>query len=209
MTFAPGHLKEHPLPAGVVGALSLSGYQLLVDVAGVGAGRLGPQAFLLIAPEVEGGGSEELTHISLHQTRLGSEADAVVYQQLAAALGYLRLSGYRLGLERSGLRSKVSLIDPASGAIAMQVPDKHPGRLFGGGGDVRTLLAAARGLAPAGPPPDLERPELLHQALLALALQDESTSGAEAVELADRALELAHTDPSLDPGTALERARSG
>ncbi|MDA8067119.1 MAG: hypothetical protein M0T77_00690 [Actinomycetota bacterium] len=210
MTFAPGHLQQHPLPAGVVGALSLSGYQLLVDVAGVGAGRLGPQAFLLIAPEPESGGSEELTHISLHQTRLGSEADAAAYQQLAAQLGYLRLSGYRLGLERSGLRSKVSLINPASGAIAMQIPDKHPGRLFGGGGgDVRTLLAAARGLAPAGPPPDLERPELLHQALLALALQDESTSGAEAVELADRALELAHSDPSLDPGTALERARSG
>ena len=35
MTFAPGYLAEHPLPPGIAGALSLSGYQLLVDVAGV------------------------------------------------------------------------------------------------------------------------------------------------------------------------------
>ena len=76
MAFAPGHLQQHPLPAGVVGALSLSGYQLLVDVAGVGAGRLGPQAFLLVAPDPEGAGADALTHISLHQTRLGAEREA-------------------------------------------------------------------------------------------------------------------------------------
>ena len=41
MSFGPGHLAEHPLPPGIVGALGLGGYQLLVDVGGVGAGRLG------------------------------------------------------------------------------------------------------------------------------------------------------------------------
>ena len=41
MAFEQAHLAAHPLPAGIVGALGLGGYQLLVDVAGVGAGRLG------------------------------------------------------------------------------------------------------------------------------------------------------------------------
>lgn len=207
MTFAPGHLQQNPLPPGVVGALTLTGYQLLVDVAGVGAGRLGPQAFLLVAPEPEDSTTPELTHISLHQTRLGTEQEALAYQQLAAQLGYLRLSGYRLALERTGLRSKIGLVNPATGAITLQIPDKHPGRLFGGGANVSSLLAAAKGLPPAGPPPDLQRPELLHQTLLALALGDESTGGAEAVALADRALELTQGDPSLDPSAALAAAK--
>ncbi len=137
-----GHLQANPLPSGVVGALTLTGYQLLVDVAGVGAGRLGPQVFLLAAPDSDGSQADALTHISLHQARLGSESEASAYQQLAAQLGYLRLSGYRLSLERVGLRSKVGLVNPATGAIAMQIPDKHPGRLFGGGGNVSSLLAA-------------------------------------------------------------------
>ena len=209
MSFGAGHLQQHPLPSGVLGALTLTGYQLLVDVAGVGAGRLGPQAFLLVAPESDGAPAEELTHISLHQTRLGTEQEAYAYQQLAAQLGYLRLSGYRLALERTGLRSRIALVNPATGAITMQIPDKHPGRLFGGGGNVSSLLAAARALPPAGPPPDLQRPELLHQTLLALALGDESTSAAEAVDLADRALELTRGDPTLDPTAALEAARKG
>ena len=51
MTFPPGHLSTNPLPPGIVGALGLGGYQLLTDVAGVGAGRLGPQVFLLVAPD--------------------------------------------------------------------------------------------------------------------------------------------------------------
>ena len=105
MAFATGHLQDHPLPSGVVGALTLNGYQLLVDVAGVGAGRLGPQVFLLVAPEP--GSSVQMTHISLHQTKLSDESDAAAYQQLAAQLGYLRLSGYRVALERAGLRSKI------------------------------------------------------------------------------------------------------
>ena len=48
MTFAPGYLAEHPLPPGIAGALSLSGYQLLVDVAGVQTS----QALLPEAPPV-------------------------------------------------------------------------------------------------------------------------------------------------------------
>lgn len=207
MTFPSGHLQQHPLPPGVLGALSLTGYQLLVDIAGVGAGRLGAQAFLLVAPDGEGAPASEMTHISLHQTRLGSDREAFAFQQLAAQLGYLRLSGYRFALERAGLRSRISLVDPASGAIALRIPDRHPGRLFGGGSGVGALLAAARALPPAGPPPDLQRPELLHQTLLALALGDASTSGAEAVELADRALELAQGDPTLDPAAALDAAK--
>ena len=207
MTFTTGHLQSHPLPSGVVGALSLAGYQLLMDIAGVGAGRLGPQAFLLVAPEPEGTATDALTHISLHQTRLANDREALAYQQLAAQLGYLRLSGYRLGLERSGLRSKISLVNPASGAIAMQIPEKHPGRLFGGGANVTSLLAEARALPPAGPPPDLQSPELLRQAFLALALSDESTTGAQAAELADRALELTQGDPTLDPAAALAAAK--
>ena len=207
MPFSPGHLQANPLPSGVLGALTLTGYQLLVDVAGVGAGRLGPQAFLLVAPEDDGTAASALTHLALHQTRLGSDSEAFAYQQLAAQLGYLRLSGYRLALERAGLRSKVSLVNPATGAIVMRIPDKHPGRLFGGGASVGSLLAGARALPPAGPPPDLQDPELLRQAFLALALSDESTTGAQAAELADRALELTQGDPTLDPASALAAAK--
>jgi len=61
-------------------------------------------------------------------------ASSMLYiPQLAAQLGYLRLSGYRLVLERSGTRSKVNVMNPATGAIAVTIPDRHPGRLFGGG----------------------------------------------------------------------------
>ena len=43
--FSAGHLAAHPLPPGIVGALGLQGYQLLVEVAGVGLeGTLEPQA---------------------------------------------------------------------------------------------------------------------------------------------------------------------
>jgi hypothetical protein len=204
----PGHLAANPLPPGIVGALSLGGYQLLVDVAGVGAGRLGSQAFLLIAPEPEPGVADLGTQLSLHQSRLRDEPEAAAFTQLAAQLGYLRLSGYRLALLRSGLRSKVNLVNPATGAIALAIPEKHPGRLLGGGMNVSRILAAARSLPPAGPPPDTQSPELLRQVLLALALRDESIGGAEAATLADRALELARADRALDPPAALEAARA-
>ena len=208
MSFPSGHLASHPLPPGIVGALSLGGYQLLVDVAGVGAGRLGPQAFLLVAPEPDPSVTDPGTQIALHQSKLRDERDMAAFTQLAAELGFLRLSGYRLALERAGLRSKVSVVNPATGAIVSLIPEKHPGRLLGGGVSAATLLANLRGLPPAGSPPDLQNPEMLRQMLLTMALRDDSIGGAEAADLADRALELVKGDASVDPATALEAAKA-
>jgi hypothetical protein len=210
MAYQPGYLAEHPLPSGIVGALGLGGYQLLADLAGVGAGRLGPQAFLLVAPDSDPALPDAGTQISLHHRRLKDESELSSFTQLAAQLGYMRLSGYRLALERHGLRSKIAVVNPATGAIAVTIPDKHPGGMlsFGGGNNAARLLAGVRSLPPAGPPPDLETPELMRQVLLALALRDESVGGAEAAELADRALELARANKALDPPAALEAAKS-
>jgi hypothetical protein len=207
MGFEPGYLAAHPLPSGIVGALGIGGYQLLAEVAGVGAGRLGAQAFLLVAPDPDPTLPDAGTQISLHQAKLRDESDVIAYTQLAAQLGYLRLSGYRLALERAGLRSKIAVLNPATGGIVATIPEKHPGRLFGGGVTVTGLLAGTRALPPPGAPPDLQNPELMRQVLLALALRDESVSGAEAAELADRALELARERPALDPPAALEAAK--
>lgn len=209
MTFPPGHLAANPLPQGIVGALGLGGYQLLAEVAGVGAGRLGPQAFLLVAPDPDPTLPDAGTQLSLHQPRLRDDREMLAFTQLAAQLGYLRLSGYRLTLERAGLRSKVALVNPATGGVVATIPAKHPGRLLGGGANAARLLASVRELPPAGPPPDLRSPELLRQTLLALALRDETIGGAQAAELADRALELARGDDSLDPPAALEAAKRG
>jgi hypothetical protein len=208
MAFTLGYLAANPLPSGIVGALSLGGYQLLTDIAGVGAGRLGPQAFLLVAPDPDPTLPDPGTQISLHQSRLRDEAEMAAYTQLAAQLGYLRLSGYRLALERSGLRSKVNVVNPATGAIVATIPDKAPGRLFGGGAGASKVLAGVRSLPPAGPPPDLTSPEQLRQVLLALALRDESVGGAEAAELADRALALIGSGAVADPPAALEAAKN-
>jgi hypothetical protein len=210
MTHPPGHLAANPLPPGIVGALGLGGYQLLVDVAGVGAGRLGPQAFLLVAPDPDPALPDAGTQISLHHTRLKSDADLSAFTQLAAQLGYLRLSGYRLAMERHGLRSKVNVVNPATGGVAATIPDKHPGGLLsfgGGGGGAAKLLVEARSLPPAGPPPDTQNPELMRQVLLALALRDDTVGGAEAADLADRALELAQSNSALDPPAAIEAAK--
>jgi hypothetical protein len=207
--FPPGHLSANPLPGGICGALGIAGYQLLAEVAGVGAGRLGPQVFLLVAPDPDPAAPSPGTQVSLHHPRVKEEAEVAAFTQLAAQLGYLRLSGYRLALERSGTRSKINLMNPATGAVALVIPDRHPGRLFGGGANAARLLAAARSLPPAGPPPDARDPELLHQALLALALSDDSIDAAQAVEVADRAVELIRADGSLAPKAALERAKGG
>lgn len=204
--FAAGHLAANPLPSGILGALGIGGYQLLADVAGVGAGRLGSSVFLLVAPDPDPNLPHAGTQISLHQPRMKDESDASAYTQLAAHLGYLRLSGYRLILERSGMRSKINLLNPATGGVALVIPDKHPGRLFGST-SVQRLVAQAKSLPQAGPPPDTQTPELLHQVLLALALRDDTVSGEEAVTLADRALELARADNSLDPAAALKAAK--
>ena len=112
-----------------------------------------------------------------------------------------------MALERSGLRSKINLVNPATGGIAATIPDKHPGRLMGGGVNVARLLANTRALPPAGPPPDVNNPELLRGALLALALRDETISGAQAGEVADRALELMRAGSTSDPLAALESAK--
>jgi hypothetical protein len=208
MPFESGHLQTHPLPPGIVGALGIGGYQLLADIAGVGAGRIGSNAFLLIAPDPDPSLPDAGTQIALHHSRVKSEADVAAFVQLAAQLGYLRLSGYRLTLERHGLRSKVGVLNPATGAIVATIPDKYPGGLFGGGNTASKLLAGVRSLPPAGAPPDLQNPELLRQVLLALALRDESVTGAEAAELADRALQLTRGDAALDPPAALEAARN-
>jgi hypothetical protein len=207
MAFEQAYLAAHPLPPGIVGSLGLGGYQLLVDVAGVGAGRLGPQAFLLVAPEPDPSLPDAGTQISLHHSKLRDEREMAAFTQLAAQLGYMRLSGYRLALERHGLRSKVNVVNPATGAIVATIPDRHGGRLFGGGANAGALLASVLALPAAGSPPDLAAPEALHQALLALALRDESVDGAQAVELADRALELVRADRALDPPAALEAAK--
>jgi hypothetical protein len=209
MSFAPGHLASHPLPTGIVGALGVGGYQLLAEVAGVGAGRLGPQVFILVAPDPDPNLPDAGTQISLHQPRLRDESDVSAFTQLAAQLGYLRLSGYRLSLERSGLRSKIHVVNPATGGVVATIPDRYPGRLFGGGVTASRLLATARSLPPAGPPPDTQNPELMRQVLLALALRDESVGGAEAADLADRALELTRGDSTLDAPAALEAAKQG
>ena len=203
--FPQGYLAANPLPPGIVGALGLGGYQLLADVGGVGAGRLGSQAFLLVAPEPVAGLPDAGTQISLHLKRLKDEGQAGSFIQLAAQLGYLRLSVYRLAPMRSGLRSKVNVVNPATGAIVVEIPDKHPGLL--GGTTVARALATVRSLPPAGPPADTRNPELLREVLLALALRDESTTGEQAVTLADRALALSISDGTLDPPAALEAAK--
>lgn len=209
MSFPTGYLADNPVPPGITGALSLGGYQLLVDIAGVGAGRLGSQAFLVVAAEPDPARPDPGTQISLHQQKLRDEPEAGAFTQLAAQLGFLRLSGYRLALEREGLRTKIQVVNPATGAIVAQIPAKHPGRLFGGGVGAASLLATLRGLPPAGPPPDLQSPEQLHQVLVAMALSDDSLGGAQAAEVADRALLLVKADSTLDPAAALEAAKQG
>src|SRR5438067_4304356 len=170
--FASGYIGAHPLPSGIVGALGLGGYQLLADVAGVGAGRLGRQAFLLVAPDPDPAFPDAGTQISLHQPRLREEVEVATFTQLAAQLGYLRLSGYRLTLERHGVRSKVHVVNPATGAIAATIPERHPGKLFGGGVSARSLLTSVSALPAPGPPPVLDSPDALRNVLLSLALRD-------------------------------------
>jgi hypothetical protein len=209
MSFPQGYLAEHPVPPGIVGALGLGGYQLLVDVAGVGAARLGPQAFLLVAPDPDPALPDAGTQISLHHSKLREDREAIAFTQLAAQLGLMRLSGYRFALERSGLRSKIAVVNPATGGIVVTIPDKQPGKLFGGGVDASRLTATLRALPAAGSPPDTSSPELLRQTLLALALRDDDVGGAEAPEIAERAMSALQGDPSLDPVKAIEAAKSG
>jgi hypothetical protein len=216
MAFPTGYLADHPLPSGIVGALGLGGYQLLADIGGVGAGRLGRHAFLLVAPDPDPSLPDAGTQIVLHHARAG-DRDGAAYVTLAAELGYRRLSGWRVALERHGLRSKARLVDPATGAVSLVIEDRHPrGGLFSRGSEqsARGLAARLRALPDAGPPPQLADPELMRGVLLALALRDDSLGGAEAAELADRALALMRGggagggQRALDPPAALEAARA-
>lgn len=207
MSSLPNDLATHPLPSGIANALGIAGYQLLADVGGVGTGRLGPQIFLLVAPDPDPAIPDPGTQLTLHQRKLASEAEVPTWLALAAQLGYLRLSGYRLALDREGLRTQVDVVNPATGGVAAHIPAKHPGRLFGGGSNATSLLASLQALPPAGPPADLQNPELTRQVVLALALQDVETGGAEAAQLTDRALELMQENPALDPREALASAR--
>ena len=134
MSFAPGHLARAPAPSGHrrrarAGRLSATRRR--------GRRRRRPARARTRScwsrPSRTRRFPDAGTQISLHQPRLKDEAEASAFVQLAAQLGYLRLSGYRLALERAGLRSKVSLVNPATGAIVATIPDKQPGRLFGGG----------------------------------------------------------------------------
>jgi hypothetical protein len=210
MAFPPGYLAGHPLPPGIIGALALNGYGLLADLGGVGAGRLGHQAFLLLAPDPDPALPDAGTQLALHHTRLRDDAEAAGFAALANELGLARLTGYRLAAERQGLRSRLHVVDPATGAVRLTVPDQHPVGLLSrsSASGAARLLAAVRTLPPAGPAPDPQDPELLRGVLLALALRDDELTGAGAVELADRAVGLMRADPGLDPPAALESARA-
>lgn len=205
--FPAGHLRLHPLPPAVAGALGLGGYQLLAEVAGVGAGRLGSHAFLLVAAEPEPPLSAPAIHVALHRSRIREEAEVATFTQLAAQLGYLRLSGYRLVPERAGMRSKIAVVDPGSGSVAAIIPERHPGSLLRGGGAAAHLLSRLRSVPPAGRAADPDDPELMRQVLVALALQDEELTGAQAVEVAERALDLVRGEAALDPPAALQAAK--
>jgi hypothetical protein len=205
MAFPSGHLAANPLPPGIVGSLELSGYQLLADVAGVGAGRLGRQVFLLVAAEPEE--NDHITQISLHNPKLSDEKLAETYVQLAAQLGVLRLSGYRLVPERDGIKSRIKIVNPATGAVVLTVPQKHPGGLFGGGWTAQALLTSARKLPPPGAPPDLQSPGLLSAVLFELALADDSVEAVDVSDVVDRALEIVRANPALDAKQALEAAK--
>jgi hypothetical protein len=208
-SFALGHLAAHPLAPPIAAALGVSGYQLLADIAGVGAGRLGSHAFLLVAPDPDPRLPDAGPQLSLHHARLREDREASTFIQLAAQLGYLRLSGYRLVLERSGLRSKVAVIDPGTGAILIAIPERHARGPLGRGATASRLLAAARALPPAGAPADPRDSDLLRQVLVALALQDEQLGAAEAVAVAERALELVRSGAVTEAPAALEAAKRG
>ena len=144
---APGRT---PAPPGIVGALGIGGYQLLVDVAGVGAGRLGPQAFLLVAPDPDPALPHAGTQIALHQPACVMRPrprPSPSWPPSSATSGSRATA--RAGAP--GVRSKVSLVNPATGAVAPHDPRQPPGRA-----PVRRRQRAAPGCsapARAFPPP--------------------------------------------------------
>ena len=210
MDHPPGNLAAHPLPPGIVGALGLGGYQLLVDVAGVGAGRLGPQAFLLIAPDPDPALPDAGTQISLHHSRLKDDAELAPFTQLAAQLGYLRLSGYRLALERHGLRSKVNVVNPATGGIVASIPDNipvaccRPSAVAGS----TPPPAGSGGLAAAGrAAPGPAEPRAAARGPAGAGVPRRERGRRRGGRAGRPRAELARGDHALDPPAALEAAK--
>ena len=130
--FAAGHLAANPLPTGILGALGIGGYQLLADVAGVGAGRLGLKRLPAGGPGSRShpapGGYTDLSASAASEGR-GRRVGVHPAGRAPGLPAVIRLPPV---LERSGMRSKINLLNPATGAVAMVIPDKHPGRLLGG-----------------------------------------------------------------------------
>ena len=131
------------------------------------------------------------------------------FTQLAAQLGYLRLSGYRLALERHGLRSKINVVNPATGAIAATIPDKHPAAgCSAAAATARQAAGRASGRCrPPGRRPTRRTPSCCIRCCWRWPCATSRVGGAEAAELADRALELTRGDAALDPPAALEAAK--
>ena len=125
MAFEQAYLAAHPLPPGIVGSLGLGGYQLLVDIAGVGAGRLGPQAFLLVAPEPDPRCPSRHPDLAA-SLKLRDEPRWPRSPSSPLSSATCALSGYRLALERHGLRSQINVVNPATGAIAVDDPRQAP-----------------------------------------------------------------------------------
>ena len=96
----------------------------------VGAGRIGSNVFLLVAPDpipsLTGHPDRAAPAAAEERGRRGRVHAARRPARVPAAVGY------RLTLERHGLRSKVGVLNPATGAIVATIPDKYPGGLFGG-----------------------------------------------------------------------------
>ena len=146
--------------------------------------------------------------ISLHQPKLRDESEAAAFTQLAATLSYLRLSGYRLILERSGI-----LADEYKppGPCHRRGHDGHPGQASRPAPrrhQRSAPLAQAKSLPQAGLPPE-HRATRSSSARSSWRLRSatETVSGEQAVTLADRALALSQADSSLDPAGALRAAK--
>ena len=96
-------IGEGLFPLRIRDALDLvkAGHRI-AHVGGVGAGRLGSQAFLLIAPESDPSLPDAGTQIALHQPRLKDEIEASAFVQLAAQLGVGAPTG--IDLDPSAMR---------------------------------------------------------------------------------------------------------
>ena len=189
------------------GALGLGGYQLLVDIAGVGAGRLGPQAFLLVAPDPDPALPDAGTQISLHQTKLRDEAEMAAF---TPARGAARLPApVGLPARARALRAaeQGQPRQPGERRDRREIPDKHPGRLFGGGTARRDCSRRSRALPPAGPAAGHAEPRAAAPGLAGAGAGGRHAGRRRGRGVADRALELAQGNPASIPPAAIEAAK--